>query len=55
MMIGMLAYQQDFDEMDMAVNLFQQTTMRCRYSSIPVVAATQWLCVWRWMRSVDAL
>lgn len=41
MMIGMLAYQQDFDEMNMAVNLFQQTTMRCRYSSIPVVAATQ--------------
>lgn len=41
MMIGMLAYQQDFDEMDMAVNLFQQTTMRCRYSAIPVVAATQ--------------
>lgn len=27
--------------MDMAVNLFQQTTMRCRYSSIPVVAAIQ--------------
>ena len=41
MMIGMLAYQQDFDEMNMAVNLFQQTTMRCRYSSIPVVVATQ--------------
>lgn len=41
MMIGMLAFQGDFDEMDMAVNLFQQTTMRCRYSSIPVVAATQ--------------
>jgi 3-hydroxyacyl-CoA dehydrogenase len=41
MMIGMLAFQGDFDEMNMAVNLFQQTTMRCRYSSIPVVAATQ--------------
>ena len=41
MMIGMFAYQQEFDELNMAVNLFQQTTMRCRYSSIPVVAATQ--------------
>lgn len=41
MMIGMLAYQQEFDELNFAVNFFQQTTMRCRYSSIPVVAATQ--------------
>lgn len=41
MMIAMLAYQQEFDDLNMAVNLFQQTTMRCRYSSIPVVAATQ--------------
>lgn len=41
MMIGMLAYQQEYDQLNMAVNLFQQTTMRCRYSSIPVVAATQ--------------
>ena len=41
MMIGMLAFQDEFDELNMAVNLFQQTTMRCRYSSIPVVAATQ--------------
>jgi len=44
MMIGMLAYQQDFDQLNMAVNLFQQTTMRCRYSSIPVVVATQGYC-----------
>ena len=41
MMIAMLAYQQEWDELNMAVNLFQQTTMRCRYSAIPVVAATQ--------------
>jgi len=41
MMIGMLAYQQDFDQLNMAVDAFQQTTMRCRYSAIPVVAATQ--------------
>ncbi|MFT5800854.1 MAG: 3-hydroxyacyl-CoA dehydrogenase, partial [Nonlabens sp.] len=41
MMIGMLAFQQEFDDLNMACDLFQQTTMRCRYSSIPVVAATQ--------------
>jgi 3-hydroxyacyl-CoA dehydrogenase len=41
MMIAMMAYQQEFDELNFAVNLFQQTMMRCRYSSIPVVAATQ--------------
>ncbi len=41
MMIGMFAFQQEFEELNMAVDLFQQTTMRCRYSSIPVVAATQ--------------
>jgi 3-hydroxyacyl-CoA dehydrogenase len=41
MLIAQLAYAQDFDELNFAVNLFQQTTMRCRYSSIPVVVATQ--------------
>lgn len=41
MLIGMLAFQQEFDQLDMAVRLFQQTSMRCRYSSVPVVIATQ--------------
>ena len=41
MMIGMLAFQQEYDQLDMAVRLFQQTSMRLRTSSIPVVAATQ--------------
>jgi len=41
MMIGMFAFQQEFDELNMAVDLFQKTTMRARYSSIPVVTATQ--------------
>lgn len=41
MMIAMMAYQQEFEELNMAVNMFQQTTMRCRYSSIPVTIATQ--------------
>ena len=38
-MIFMLAAEQEFDELDMAVRLFQNTMMRVRYSSIPVVIA----------------
>jgi 3-hydroxyacyl-CoA dehydrogenase len=38
-MIFMLAVEQDFDELDMAVRIFQKTVMRMRYSSIPVIAA----------------
>ena len=41
MMIGMFAFQQEWDELNQAVRYFQDTTMRCRFSSIPVVAATQ--------------
>lgn len=41
MMVGMLAFEQEFDELNLAVKLFQDTVMRCRYSAIPVVAATQ--------------
>jgi len=41
MMIAMTAYQQDWDELNFAVQTFQNTTMRCRYSKIPVVIATQ--------------
>ena len=35
----MLAAEQEYEELDMAVREFQNTTMRLRYSSIPVVAA----------------
>lgn len=38
-MILMLATEQEFDEIDLAVRQFQKTTMRIRYSAIPVVAA----------------
>ncbi|MFY0252423.1 3-hydroxyacyl-CoA dehydrogenase NAD-binding domain-containing protein [Chitinophaga sp. 30R24] len=38
-MIFMLAAEQEFDELDMAVRLFQRSTMRLRYSAIPVVVA----------------
>lgn len=39
MMLSMYAMDQDYDELDMAVRMFQQTTMRCRYSAVPVVSA----------------
>ncbi len=35
----MLAMEQEFDELDMAVRYFQKTVMRIRYSPIPVVVA----------------
>lgn len=38
-MIFMMAVEQDYDEIDFTVRLFQKTTMRLRYSSIPVVVA----------------
>jgi 3-hydroxyacyl-CoA dehydrogenase len=38
-MIFMLAIEQEYDELDMAIRLFQRTTMRARYSAIPVVVA----------------
>ncbi len=38
-MIFMLAIEQDFEELDMAVRTFQNTMMRVRYSSIPVGTA----------------
>jgi 3-hydroxyacyl-CoA dehydrogenase len=44
-MIFMLAIEQDYDEIDMAIRLFQNTMMRARYSSIPVVVAPQGLAL----------
>lgn len=41
MLIGMMAFQEEWDELNDAVTFFQQLSMRCRYSGIPVVAATQ--------------
>jgi 3-hydroxyacyl-CoA dehydrogenase len=38
-MIFMMAVEQEWDELNMAVNWFQKTTMRMRYSSIPVISA----------------
>jgi 3-hydroxyacyl-CoA dehydrogenase len=38
-MIFMLTVEQEYDELDMAVRLFQNTSMRIRYSGVPVVVA----------------
>ncbi len=42
-MIFMLAVEQEYDELDMAVRLFQNMSMRVRYSAVPVVIAPQGL------------
>lgn len=38
-MIFMMAIEQDWDEINRAVKMFQNTSMRLRYSSVPVVVA----------------
>ncbi len=38
-MIFMMAVEQEYDELNMAVKYFQDTMMRMRYSSIPTIAA----------------
>ena len=38
-LIFMLAAEQEYEELDMAIRQFQNTTMKLRYSSIPVVVA----------------
>lgn len=38
-LIFMFAAEQEYDELDFAVRQFQNTTMRLRYSSVPVVVA----------------
>jgi 3-hydroxyacyl-CoA dehydrogenase len=38
-LIFMLAAEQEYDELDMAIRQFQRTTMRLRYSSVPTVVA----------------
>ena len=39
MMIFMMAAEQDWDELNIAIKMFQDTMMKMRYSAIPVVAA----------------
>jgi len=44
-MIFMLAIEQEYDELDMAIRMFQNSMMRARYSSIPVVIAPHGLAL----------
>jgi 3-hydroxyacyl-CoA dehydrogenase len=44
-MIFMLAIEQEYDELDLAIRMFQNSMMRVRYSSVPVVTAPHGLCL----------
>jgi 3-hydroxyacyl-CoA dehydrogenase len=44
-MIFMLAIDQEYDELDMAIRVFQNTMMKARYSGIPVVTAPHGLAL----------
>ncbi|MEX0291416.1 MAG: 3-hydroxyacyl-CoA dehydrogenase family protein, partial [Flavobacteriaceae bacterium] len=44
-MIFMMAVEQEYDELNMAIKLFQDTVMRMRYSSIPTIAAPHGMCL----------
>lgn len=44
-MIFMMAVEQEYDELNMAIKLFQDTMMRMRYSSIPTVSAPHGMCL----------
>lgn len=44
-LIFMLAIDQEYDELDMAIRMFQNTMMRARYSSVPVVVAPHGLAL----------
>lgn len=44
-MIFMMAIEQDFDELNMAVKTFQDSMMRLRYTPVPVVVAPHNMCL----------
>jgi 3-hydroxyacyl-CoA dehydrogenase len=44
-MIFMFAIEEEYDELDFAIRAFQNTMMRCRYSSVPVVVAPHGLAL----------
>ncbi|MEX0359974.1 MAG: 3-hydroxyacyl-CoA dehydrogenase/enoyl-CoA hydratase family protein, partial [Allomuricauda sp.] len=43
-MIFMMAVEQEYDELNMAIKYFQDTMMRMRYSSIPTISAPHGMC-----------
>jgi 3-hydroxyacyl-CoA dehydrogenase len=44
-MIFMMAVEQEYDELNMAIKYFQDSMMRMRYSSIPTVSAPHGMCL----------
>lgn len=44
-MIFMMAVEQEYDELNMAIKYFQDTMMRMRYSSIPTISAPHGMCL----------
>jgi 3-hydroxyacyl-CoA dehydrogenase len=44
-LIFMLATEQEWEEIDMAIRVFQNTTMKLRYSSVPVIVAPRGMCL----------
>lgn len=44
-LIFMMAAEQEYEELSQAVSYFQKTSMRMRYSSIPVVSAPHAMCL----------
>jgi 3-hydroxyacyl-CoA dehydrogenase len=44
-MIFMLAIEQEYDELDLAIRMFQNTMMKARYSPVPVVTASHGLAL----------
>ena len=44
-MIFMMAVEQEYDELNMAIKLFQDTMMRMRYSAIPTISAPHGMCL----------
>lgn len=44
-MIFMMAVEQEYDELNMAIKMFQDTMMRMRYSNIPTISAPHGMCL----------
>ena len=44
-MIFMMAVEHEYDELNMAIKMFQDTMMRMRYSSIPTISAPHGMCL----------
>ncbi len=44
-MIFMMAVEQEYDELNMAIKMFQDAMMRMRYSSIPTISAPHGMCL----------